>query len=1349
NINGGQGADFISYTVNAPVNVEGGDGSDTLTVVGTEFGDDFVVTHGGVYGAGLFVQYGGIEKVVVYALEGNDHFFIASTSEYVETVLIGGLGSDTFNTGGGTDGEAISVVSNDLLGHSGIIELLVDSSDDFSDFEGVFAQDVSVNVMDADEAGIAVSMTKGALRVFEDVGVVAGGLVMAQYTVVLTRPPEEDVRVTASATLPTETERDAGGKGVELNGNEQGVTLLFDDSNWYIPQTVTVTAPDDGLAEGLKTYEIKHSVTQGRSSDDGDEYDGLAVTSLTVEVVDNDAPGVLVAQSGNDTVVFEKSSIAQAQDHYTVVLNRAPEADVTVSVSDPLGENQVEIVDEHGDPLLSLVFTTANWDIGQEVYIRAADDGVAEGTHFARITHSVSSDDNGYNDIGVSYVDVKIIDGTPGVYVAQTGGSTDVIEPTEDVTIGVGQISGTAGVGDISIVADFGASEINEVDGNDSINVPQDLELGAWGQNFNDEIGNTTENTSQTIPHITVQATGDDTVDYFSFEVTQEMLDESSDSVTVILDIDHGFEYDSSTGSFDSVWWIPTLELINPEGQTIEDGFISDPAWGKEGSSTWYDGYLEMELTEAGTYLIKVTDMLGWILGTGAEIPVGADYSLHVSVDAHDVDAFTYAARPQYENETGNNTAQSIEVLEYWYTYYNTDIGDLENPAAGIIDYSTAYTSVIGDGDGTWDNYSFEVTEAMLRPNAGTVSGTASSSQYYIEAGVRLNGTVAGGDVWTITLNGQNYTYTVQDTDTTLADVINGLADEINDKSDDSTTDYYSVTAALNSTDSTLMNIFDPSGFIFNGLTQTVHAAGSVTQTLATGGVHFTTADITFDSAGPVVPGDVWTVVVDSHPVSYTVQDGDTLETIIHGSDGTGGLVGAINVAYPAYNPVGAVTGPGIDTLRLTKVTGFTLSFQQSGVSPEATAAITGTALPTEAASASWQAVTLALSGTAHHNQSWTLSFNGGEAQAAYTVAYGDTLENIAAGLEDDAPAGYTITASGSSVTVSRTSGSSFTVDLEIAAPPNDATQTISGDVSHWSTAVVDLTGPVHEGETWALTLTRADGATTTYSYDDTLADYDYDTDGDIDIDDVGAWFENEIGASASYDNIAKTLTITDADGVNVALSITAASVQGTMALNSSSPALESVEINLSGTSVNAKDENWILTLDGVLYTCVTTAQRDTLDEVGQWFASNAAISSAGFTVTYHGANDILSVSKAGGFVSYDFTAGGTGTATFANEVESTDGDYEQAVFNLGGLAQVDEVWTLTLDGSDYDYVVQANDDVDAVGQQFDTAGTTAVASNLSAAGFKVVYDNTAQTLTVTKTNAAFTASASVAGPDP
>src|SRR5262249_27439067 len=52
-LSGDAGADLIQYAVNAPVNVNGGDGFDRVVVIGTEFGDDFVITRSGVFGAGL------------------------------------------------------------------------------------------------------------------------------------------------------------------------------------------------------------------------------------------------------------------------------------------------------------------------------------------------------------------------------------------------------------------------------------------------------------------------------------------------------------------------------------------------------------------------------------------------------------------------------------------------------------------------------------------------------------------------------------------------------------------------------------------------------------------------------------------------------------------------------------------------------------------------------------------------------------------------------------------------------------------------------------------------------------------------------------------------------------------------------------------------------------------------------------------------------------------------------------------------------------------------------------------------------------------------------------------------
>src|SRR5262249_9305569 len=150
NINGGQGADFISFEVNAPVRIDGGDGFDTVTVIGTEFGDDFVINSQGVFGAGLFVTYTGIEKLVVDALEGNDTFFIASTPPNVAVEVIGGLGSDTFNVGGGNSDQPITVVSNSLDGHSGLVENTVSSND--PRYQAIFAESVAPRIGDADAA---------------------------------------------------------------------------------------------------------------------------------------------------------------------------------------------------------------------------------------------------------------------------------------------------------------------------------------------------------------------------------------------------------------------------------------------------------------------------------------------------------------------------------------------------------------------------------------------------------------------------------------------------------------------------------------------------------------------------------------------------------------------------------------------------------------------------------------------------------------------------------------------------------------------------------------------------------------------------------------------------------------------------------------------------------------------------------------------------------------------------------------------------------------------------------------------------------------------------------------------
>jgi hypothetical protein len=118
---GDGGADTILYVLNAPVGIDGGDGFDTVRIIGTEFADDFVITDAGVFGGGLNVSYVNIEKLIAAGAEGNDRFFVQSTGSEIVTEIDGGLGSDTFFVGGNPSGAPVSVVSNDFRGHSGVI----------------------------------------------------------------------------------------------------------------------------------------------------------------------------------------------------------------------------------------------------------------------------------------------------------------------------------------------------------------------------------------------------------------------------------------------------------------------------------------------------------------------------------------------------------------------------------------------------------------------------------------------------------------------------------------------------------------------------------------------------------------------------------------------------------------------------------------------------------------------------------------------------------------------------------------------------------------------------------------------------------------------------------------------------------------------------------------------------------------------------------------------------------------------------------------------------------------------------------------------------------------------------
>ena len=209
----------------------------------------------------------------------------------------------------------------------------VNSTDD-SDYDGTSADSVTVSVTDDDEIGATVVPTELSLTEGET----------AAYTVVLNTQPSGDVTVTIEGNSDTDVSLDK-------------TTLTFTDQDWNVEQTVTVTAEHDSDGQDEADVTITHTVA---SSDDSD-YDGKTADSVTVMVIDDDKPAVVINPT---TVTVPEGHTAQ----YTVVLKTVPDGDVTITVNDPTDNTDVT-----ADPA-TLTFTADDWNTPQLVTVNAAAD---------------------------------------------------------------------------------------------------------------------------------------------------------------------------------------------------------------------------------------------------------------------------------------------------------------------------------------------------------------------------------------------------------------------------------------------------------------------------------------------------------------------------------------------------------------------------------------------------------------------------------------------------------------------------------------------------------------------------------------------------------------------------------------------------------------------------------------------------------------------------------------------------------------------------------------------------------------------------------------------------------------
>ncbi|MBA3348546.1 MAG: hypothetical protein H0T13_08305, partial [Actinobacteria bacterium] len=425
-LSGGGGDDRIEYNINAPVSIDGGEGVDTVVVVGTEAADNFVITADAVFGAGLAIEYTGVERVDVDGMEGDDHFFILSTNAKVITTIIGGLGNDTFDVGGDV---TKSIIALSVEGVSSTVNHSVASADPI--YNGIFAPGIRLNVANAATGAVVVEESGGTSIVTEDGGSAAFDSYTIRFAVTPTVPTVAYMTVSAALSPSKELLQGAGSVEVSTDGItwHDALVLTFDTSDgganaWGRTQTIFMRAVSDTVQEGERTVVISHSLQSANAA-----FDRINIRNVEVRTIDDDKPDVTIEQTGTSTSVVE----GILTDTYTVKLTRSPNPGETVVVTLVGDFTQLAVsadlpvqASRFDATARTITFDETNWDDAFVVRVTAVDDTIPENRMFRTLFHEISTTGGLYDGpSAIREQDVEIRDNdTGGVLVVESDGAT-------------------------------------------------------------------------------------------------------------------------------------------------------------------------------------------------------------------------------------------------------------------------------------------------------------------------------------------------------------------------------------------------------------------------------------------------------------------------------------------------------------------------------------------------------------------------------------------------------------------------------------------------------------------------------------------------------------------------------------------------------------------------------------------------------------------------------------------------------------------------------------------------------------------------------------------------------------
>ena len=172
--------------------------------------------------------------------------------------------------------------------------------------------------------------------------------------------------------------------------------------------TVTINAVDDDEVDGNRTVIFTASAT------------GYVAGSKSLNVIDNEVAGFTIVQTGGTTSVSESGST----DTLTVALNARPLSNVVINVtSGDTGEATVGPA--------TLTFTPANYNTPQTVTVTGVNDPAVDGDQVTTLTLSINdaTSDNAFDPLADQTVSATTTDNDVAEFtVAQSAGNTTVGE---------------------------------------------------------------------------------------------------------------------------------------------------------------------------------------------------------------------------------------------------------------------------------------------------------------------------------------------------------------------------------------------------------------------------------------------------------------------------------------------------------------------------------------------------------------------------------------------------------------------------------------------------------------------------------------------------------------------------------------------------------------------------------------------------------------------------------------------------------------------------------------------------------------------------------------------------------